>query len=522
MYIYRMAKEQHAILAGPVIDFISQHPLKALLILHHLKQRKGSGKKISFKSVWNKVKSVGKKAGEAVYKGAETFYDHTNGLPIKAVETIAKKVLNTDLNDYATYRDAKKAYSYATGDPRKFKEIYNAVSTPKKTLSKMKKHVVPAIAGFVIGGPAGAATAVVKAEAARDVVGDIEKITGEGKGVPAKLLEFIRREPAMSKKVLDEALKKGEGKKTKKALKVTAGITGTAAFLLYGFIKDNPQLVPSIRNAIKVHMGKGVLLPGQKKGAGIPAKHEKFIKKHPKIAKKIMAHIKKHPLQSGKGIMSKVKNVLAVVGATSLVGAYAFTKWYGQLQGADPHTADSKTAFYINQVLNAAKGAATRKMTGEGSFAKKNPEIAKKIRKVMKESQEGGRKKKKKTSDSKIKKLLISAGIVAIPAAVAYAKKYFDDTGYDSEEEFGAISAEQYKEMFGEGKKKPVPIMVPSSKKRKGTKREVWKGVARMTGGGLKKDDLLKNGRGKIVSKRQQALGKRNYEHIRKYSFKKK
>merc|ERR1719352_1152681 len=42
----------------------------------------------------------------------------------------------------------------------------------------------------------------------------------------------------------------------------------------------------------------------------------------------------------------------------------------------------------------------------------------------------------------------------------------------------------------------------------------VLRGSKEKTTGGLKKDDLIKNKRGKVVSKRQSALGKRRYSNI--------
>merc|ERR1719217_1000378 len=42
----------------------------------------------------------------------------------------------------------------------------------------------------------------------------------------------------------------------------------------------------------------------------------------------------------------------------------------------------------------------------------------------------------------------------------------------------------------------------------------VLRGSKEKTTGGLKKDDLVKNKRGKVVSKRQSALGKRRYQNI--------
>ena len=47
---------------------------------------------------------------------------------------------------------------------------------------------------------------------------------------------------------------------------------------------------------------------------------------------------------------------------------------------------------------------------------------------------------------------------------------------------------------------------------RVGTRRQVWNGTAYMTTGGLTKDKLMKNKRGRIVSKRKHLLGKRLYK----------
>jgi DnaJ-class molecular chaperone len=55
-----------------------------------------------------------------------------------------------------------------------------------------------------------------------------------------------------------------------------------------------------------------------------------------------------------------------------------------------------------------------------------------------------------------------------------------------------------------------------------GTKNEVWNGGALRTSGGLKKSDLMKNSKGKIISKKQFEAGKRAYENIKAYSYPKK
>jgi hypothetical protein len=59
------------------------------------------------------------------------------------------------------------------------------------------------------------------------------------------------------------------------------------------------------------------------------------------------------------------------------------------------------------------------------------------------------------------------------------------------------------------------------AQKKIGNKKEVFKGLATKTVGGLTKDDLLENKRGKIVSKRKHFHGKRCEEHLQRYWTKK-
>ena len=54
-----------------------------------------------------------------------------------------------------------------------------------------------------------------------------------------------------------------------------------------------------------------------------------------------------------------------------------------------------------------------------------------------------------------------------------------------------------------------------------GTKAQVYHGAADRTSGGLKKKDLMKNKRGRIVSKKQHAAGKRAYTRNKLAKYKK-
>jgi len=55
-----------------------------------------------------------------------------------------------------------------------------------------------------------------------------------------------------------------------------------------------------------------------------------------------------------------------------------------------------------------------------------------------------------------------------------------------------------------------------------GSHAQVWHGTARHTSGGLTKKDLMKNKRGKIISRKKHALGKKALKHLVKAGFKAK
>lgn len=67
-------------------------------------------------------------------------------------------------------------------------------------------------------------------------------------------------------------------------------------------------------------------------------------------------------------------------------------------------------------------------------------------------------------------------------------------------------------------------IPTPSSAcyKKKGTKEEVYNGLAECTPGGLIKGDLIQNKRGKVVSKKKSEHGQSAFKNIQAYKNKKK
>ena len=66
--------------------------------------------------------------------------------------------------------------------------------------------------------------------------------------------------------------------------------------------------------------------------------------------------------------------------------------------------------------------------------------------------------------------------------------------------------------MEGGGKKKPAV----------GTKAQVWHGSAKHTSGGLTRKDLMKTKKGRIVSRRKHAAGKKALKRLTKAGYKAK
>lgn len=68
--------------------------------------------------------------------------------------------------------------------------------------------------------------------------------------------------------------------------------------------------------------------------------------------------------------------------------------------------------------------------------------------------------------------------------------------------------------MADEAKQAPISGQNPNPKK-KGSKQEVYDGIALCTPGGLKKEDLILNAKNKIVSKKRSEQGKKQIEHLK-------
>lgn len=68
----------------------------------------------------------------------------------------------------------------------------------------------------------------------------------------------------------------------------------------------------------------------------------------------------------------------------------------------------------------------------------------------------------------------------------------------------------------------PNPAPKEQNFKKRGSKHEVYHGLALQTGGGLRKADLIQNKRGCIVSKKRSEQGAKQFKNIEKYIQEKK
>jgi hypothetical protein len=77
------------------------------------------------------------------------------------------------------------------------------------------------------------------------------------------------------------------------------------------------------------------------------------------------------------------------------------------------------------------------------------------------------------------------------------------------------------KMMGGQMSTQSVPKMMGGARSAVGSKAQVWHGTAHHTSGGLKKKDLMKH-KGRIISRRKHALGRKALKNLVKAGYKAK
>lgn len=202
--------------------------------------------------------------------------------------------------------------------------------------------------------------------------------------------------------------------------------------------------------------GRGVKPSGGQRGYGMFTNTmAKFIKSYPDKAMEIVELIKKETKGNGlqgQGIVSKVKNILSLVGVVGLIGAYSFAKWY----------------------LNIRQNATTPE----------NRSIDKALWKVKSRLL-----KDSAMSISEIVNMIGQKGSGVVPSG-------------------GALKPA--------GKRGSGVKPSGGRKRKVGKKQDVWDGLADRTSGGLYRKDLRLNAKGKVVSILQSENGKKRMVNLKR------
>ena len=521
-------------LPSDVLEFIQKHPGKAILMLHQRhKSAKGGdgmvGTGFSFKKFIKSVGSVGSKLTKKAYEGAKKLYDYTNGLPYTAAEKIGKKAFGVDLNKFQSFRDARDAYGWIMGDPRKYKKIYDAVSNPKKTLNNIRKYAPGAVVGGIFGGPSGAASGVVKQRIGEDVGKDLGALwnadfkSGSGIPMPPIVNKFIQKHPDKAReinKIIKRMRGSGMSETKKNILKAAAaiGIPGALAFVGWLQNRQGPITIPQLEHNIHdpltydlewssgTGMGSGVELAGH----GSIDSMLSFIRKHKKKALSILLGTAvAGALVAGESLF---RNKFAGTASTSSDGM-AILKHL--LSGSDKKLETDRLIMHGPNIVKVFGGTGLKPAGGGLKLAGQGEGM-----------------------DERTKTALKFAGALTIPAAVLFAK-WIISRGPVIDDDFGDISAEEHYELFGDGMPNEIKQFIKmypakakkimkkltggsgltpaggARRRKTGSKEDVYNGLADKTPGGLIKTDLCMNGRGKVVSKKQSMNGKKRMAHMR-------
>ena len=134
-------------------------------------------------------------------------------------------------------------------DPARYELAYNALSHPKKTFQKLKKYIVPTAVG-ALGGPVSAFKAAAAVRLKESVSKDLSKI-GKGHPMPNAARMFMKRHPAIAKKIKKLIhSKKGSGlsKSAKKILSAVGAIGLTGALGYVGYLQNKGPSVTYFSN----------------------------------------------------------------------------------------------------------------------------------------------------------------------------------------------------------------------------------------------------------------------------------
>lgn len=541
-------------------------PMKSGMGLSQNMIKKADLKKISAKDVFGEDWRVISR--ELVNKIKELHRQHEGGNIFKdighAFSSAGKKIKKGVEKGFEEVGKAtKKVY-------KKAKQIRDDAVHELSEFAKGNTKLKPsALAGYIAGGlgiVAGIATLqpeLIGVSAA--VIGGVSAVAGgtatilktSGRGLlkghpklPPLAKKFAQKHPDKAHEIV-RILDMGHGgkgisKKGKNILKTVGvlGVTGALSFLGWAQNRNPNVIIPKIDHTIPddAWLGMGER-EDEYEGEGWND-IKNFLKKHKKKAIAILTGAV--VLGSAVAGQSLFKQKYGGIAPSSSQGARIIKHL---LSGSDKKLEVGNILLSGKKVIKMGKGV---HLSGYGLKPAGGALRPAGSRKGYGLKPAGGALKLSK----KVKKALKIAGALAIPSAVLFAKYISGRTSVD--DDFGDISAEEHLLMFGQGGKPPKKVsqfakeypdkakiiikelqknpgkgyqakgygykasgvaLAGYGKKRKkkiGSKKEVYEGMANRTSGGLLKCHLCVNKRGKVVSIKQMENGRKRMANLKR------
>lgn len=237
---------------------------------------------------------------------------------------------------------------------------------------------------------------------------------------------------------------------------------------------DDEKPKPFKKRGYSTKKGKGLVMPKRVKD---------FVRRHPKLALKLMKKADQSPGSGrGRGILSKIESIVRTVGAIAVVGAVFYLKWY------------------LAHRLDGAKRAVKAVIDTRPDIGQTASDLTLTIPK----------KKSSKYDNYPVAQPVdnYSFGLPRRP------KRPQKPAGIELQVGTTKTFAQRREEMK---KQAAMRKARGRGKKKRGNREEVWNGLAERTSGGLCKTDLMMSGKGKIISIKKHMAGKGAIKHLRRY-----
>ncbi len=236
------------------------------------------------------------------------------------------------------------------------------------------------------------------------------------------------------------------------------------------------------------------------RGIKIPPRILKYIQNYPAAAKLVAKKVKMHGgayKMTGSGKGSRFAAALGIASTSAGLGAYGFYQWLLR----NPSQAALIVSKGSAKIAGSWLAGSGLKMTGDGRgnrLRPPNPFIKNTVNNKLPPFPKNDTEWRKYWKNHQ--RELRSMSNLPTPIGI-----YKQKGGCKCRQKGNGLL------LSGHGKVKAI-----------GSKREVWNGLADHTSGNLTRDDLMKNKRGKIVSKKQHAAGKRAFSQNKLQQYVKK